>query len=66
MSRIYSLTKVGKRSYRDSAVSGSELRVLEYLQENKTASDDQLEIVGGERWVLRSMKSRGLIKELTT
>lgn len=66
MSRIYALTKVGKRAYRDNSVDGEELRVLEYLQANRSASDDQLEIVGGEGWILRGMKKHGLIRELTT
>ncbi len=66
MSRIYALTKVGKRTYREDSVNGDELRILSYLQENRSASDDQLEIVGGERWLLRGMKKRGLIRELTT
>lgn len=66
MDRIYALTKVGKRAYRDGSVDGDELRVLEYLKANRSASEDQLEIVGGERWVLRRLKSRGLITELTT
>lgn len=66
MSKIFALTRLGKRAYRESSVEGDELRVLEYLKENHSASDDQLEIVGGEGWVLRGLKKHGLIKELTT
>ena len=66
MSRIYALTKLGKRAYKESSVDGDELKVLEYLKENHSASDDQLSIVGGERYILRGMKNRGLITELTT
>ena len=66
MSRIYVLTKVGRRAYNDGSVSEEEFRVLEYLKGNKSASDDQLEIVGGEGGLLRGMKRGGLITELTT
>ena len=66
MSKIFALTKLGKRACRESSVDGDELRVLEYLKENHSASGDQLEIAGGERWVLRRLKKRGLITELTT
>ena len=65
MSRIFALTKVGKRAYRDDSISGDEMKVLEFLQANKSASEDQLEVVGGERYILRGLKKRGLITELT-
>ncbi len=65
MSKIYTLTKLGKRAYKDCSVSREELGILEYLKENKSASEDQLEVVGGERWILRGLEKRGLIKELT-
>ena len=64
MGEIYVLTKAGRRAYRDSSLSGEELRVIEYIHENRSASEDQLEVVGGERWVLRRLKRGGLIKEL--
>ncbi|KKN45378.1 hypothetical protein LCGC14_0683640 [marine sediment metagenome] len=41
------------------------MRVLNYLRDNKTATDDQLDVVG-ERWVVKRLKKRGLIKELTS
>ena len=66
MSRIFCLTKVGKRALRDSSADGDELKVLEYLKEAHSASDDQLSIVGGGHWILRRLEGRGLIKELTT
>ena len=65
MSRIFALTKLGKRAYKDSSIDGDELRVLEYLKENHSASDDQLSVIGGERYILRQLKRRGLITELT-
>ena len=65
MARVYALTKLGKRVYRDSSLDGDEMRIINFLMENKSASSEQLEVVGGEGWLLRSMKRRGLIKELT-
>ncbi len=63
--RIYSLTELGKKVTRSMDDSNSdEMRILNYLRDNKTATDDQLSIVG-ERWLVRRLKSRGLIKELT-
>ena len=65
MTKVYALTKLGKRVYRDSSLDGNEMRIINFLIENKSASSEQLEVVGGEGWLLRSMKRRGLIKELT-
>ena len=65
MAKVYALTKLGKRVYRDSSLDGDEMRIINFLMENKSASSEQLEVVGGEGWLLRSMKRRGLIKELT-
>ena len=62
--RVYGLTKVGRRITRDLNGSSDEIRILNYLRDNKTATDDQLDVVG-ERWVVNSLKGRGLIKELT-
>lgn len=42
-----------------------EMRILAYLRDNKTATDDQLDVVG-ERWLVRRLKQRGLLKELTS
>ena len=66
MSRIFTYSKLGKRAYRDNSVDEDEFRVLEHLVANKSASEDQLEIIGGERWRLRDMKKKGLVLELTT
>ena len=62
--RVYSLTELGKKVTRSMDGSGDEMRVLNYLRDNKTATDDQLDVVG-ERWVVRGLKKRGLVKELT-
>ncbi len=63
--RLFALTEAGKTaSTRDG--SDEESRVLRYLRENKTGTDDELEVVGGERYIMRSLKEHGLVKELTT
>lgn len=62
--RVYALTELGRKVTRNMDGSGDEMRILNYLRDNKTATDDQLDIVG-ERWMVRNLKGRGLIKELT-
>lgn len=63
--RVYALTDVGKKVARNQdGTDADEMRVLNYLRDNKTATDDQLDIAG-ERWVISGLKRRGLIKELT-
>lgn len=65
--RIYGLTKLGKKITSNGASGdGEEVKVLQYLRENRTATDSELEVVGGERWLLKRLKSRGLVQELTT
>lgn len=63
--RLYKLTKVGRAAAKNGSGDADEVRVLNYLQDNKTATDDQLDVVG-ERWVVKTLKSQGLIKELTS
>lgn len=64
--RVYALTMLGKRVTADGTYGGSEEgKILDYLRDNKTATDDQLDVVG-ERWLVRRLKQRGLIKELTS
>lgn len=64
MDKVYKITKSGKRVLRDSSLSVEELSVLQYLADNKSASTSQLELVG-ERWIVKSLHRRKLIKELT-
>ena len=40
------------------------MKVLNFLRENKTSTEDELECVGSERWILRRLEERGLIQEL--
>jgi len=65
MDRVYTVTKKGRRVLRDSSLSEDELRVLQALKDNKSASGSQLEVEGGGRWMLRSLQRRKLVKELT-
>jgi hypothetical protein len=63
--RVYALTDLGKKVTRTlDGTNSEEMRILNYLRDYKTATDDELDKVG-ERWVVRRLKSRGLIKELT-
>lgn len=62
--RVYALTELGKKVTHSVDADSDEMRVLNYLRDNKTATDDQLDVVG-ERWIVRRLKRRGLIKELT-
>ncbi len=65
--RVYGLTKVGKQQARRDG-GGSEVKVLHFLLGNPgyTATEDEIYVVGGERYILRRLKDRGLIVELTT
>ncbi len=64
--RVYALTQLGKKvtSTREGS-SDDEIRILQHIRENKTATDTELDVVG-DRWLVRRLKERGLIKELTT
>lgn len=62
--RVYGLTDIGKKVTKTMEGDSDEMRVLNYLRDNKTATDDQLSVVA-DRWVVRSLKRRGLLKELT-
>ena len=64
MDKVYTLTKKGKRVCKDGSLNGTEGKILGYIRENKSASEDQLEIAGGEGWLLRSLKRHGYIKEV--
>ena len=64
--RIFSLTKLGKKVAGTKEGGDAEMRVLQFLKENRTGTEDELEVAGGERWILRGLQKRGLILELTT
>lgn len=63
--KIFSLTKLGRKVASNHVGENEEGRVLRYLSENKTASDSELEVVGGEGWLVRRLVKSGLVKELT-
>lgn len=64
--RVYGLTKLGRQIVQSKDGTSEEMRVLQYIQGNKTATDSELEVVGGDLYTLRVLKTRGLITELTT
>jgi len=63
--RLYAITALGDRIRKDRSGDSEVLRVLDYLYENKTASQDQLEVGGADIFTLKSMARHGLIQELT-
>ena len=63
--KVFSLTKLGRQVARTKEGEGDELRVLQFIQSRGTATDDELEIVGG-RHLIRRLKNNGLVRELTT
>ena len=64
--RVYSLTKLGRKVSSSHEGNTDELRVIHYLKDNKTATDDEVEINCGGKWALRKLKERGLVTELTS
>jgi len=64
--RVYGLTKLGKKIATTKDGSDETMRVLQFLRENRTGTSDELEIVGGESYILKRLKKEGLVRELTT
>jgi len=62
--RVYGLTQVGKATASQMTGDSNESRILGHLYGAKTATEDELEVVGG-RSAIYILKKRGLIKELT-
>ena len=62
--RVYALTKLGKKVTRACDESSEEMKILQHLRENGQATDSELEMVG-ELWLVKVLKRRGLVKELT-
>ena len=63
MSEVYTLTKMGKKIYKNPCLSDEEMRIINFLKDNKIASEDQLEVAGGERWIIKSLERHGYIKK---
>ncbi len=61
------MTDVGQKALRGRETSSEELRVLDFVNSstNKTASDDELDAIGGSS-VARVLKRHGFLQELTT
>jgi hypothetical protein len=64
--KVYSLTKLGSRIAKTKTGDSPEMKVLQYLYENRTATDSEIETATGEKYVCGSLQRRGLIQELTT
>ena len=64
--RIFGLTSLGKKVASTKEGSNEEMGILQFLRESRTGTEDELEVVGGESYILRRLKSQGLIQELTT
>lgn len=63
MEKVWLATKKGRKEYRRASLSSEEMKVIENLMGNKSATSSQLEVAGCEMWLLRSMRRSGLIKE---
>ena len=64
MDKVYVTTKAGRRVLRDGSASDEELKVLQYIKDNRSASESQIEVVGS-RWLVRHLQKRKLVRELT-
>ena len=64
--RVYTLTELGRKVAATKNGASEEMRVLHFLYNNRTATDSELEVVGGEKWLLRRLIQRGLVRELTS
>ena len=61
--KVFVLTDVGKKVVRNRTGDADTLRVLDFLYDNKTATEEELAIAG-ERWKIRSLKRHGLINQI--
>ena len=64
--RVYGLTDVGKRIASSKEGANDELKVLQFLKENRTGMEDELEVVGGDRYIMKKLVRENLVRELTT
>jgi len=65
--RLFALTELGRRAAQTGGSKSDEMRVLQYLYENRTATDETLEhVVDGAGSICRSLKRRNLVRELTS
>jgi len=64
MDKVYVTTKAGRRVLRDGSANEDELKVLQYIKDNRSASESQIETVGS-RWLVRHLEKRKLVKAIT-
>jgi len=64
--KVYGLTQLGRKVVSSRSNGSVEMKILQFLAENKTGLDSELEVLGGERWLMRRLVKEGLVKELTT
>lgn len=63
--KFFALTKLGKKVARTKEGSTDEMRIVNYLAENKTASEDELDIVvEGGRIIAKRLVQDKLVVEL--
>jgi hypothetical protein len=51
---VYKLSKLGKKLVRNGGAEPEDMKILEYLWNSGTATDDQLEVVG-ETWRVKRL-----------
>lgn len=65
--KVFGLTDLGRRVARTKTGNSGEMRVMQYLYENRTATDSELDAVTGDaRFICIRLKRRGLVRELTS
>lgn len=63
--RIFSLTKLGVKAALRGEGPIDEVKVLQYIRENRTATEDELSVIAGDGYLTRKLKREGLVEELT-
>jgi len=62
---VYALTELGRKVARDKQGDGDEMRVLHFIRDHKTATNEELGIVA-DSYVVKHLVREGLAKKLTT
>lgn len=63
--RVYGLTKLGRKVVSTKDGGDDDLRAMQYIRENKTATSGELDVIV-DRYVIRRLKNQGLVQELTS
>lgn len=61
--KVYGLTKLGKKVTRSGQGDPDEMKILNYVRDMGSVTEEQLE-VAGERWMVRKLTNDHLLKEL--